>query len=503
LGKYKHPYLIIYLVPLFLNVIAIHFFFNLPSLFIASGIVVDRTTKALIAILIVVLLVSAPIFYLCAQELTSNAGRDNDNDGASSTDTTPDNSWQDTTPDDTPAVTDSDGDGIVDEEDAFPNDSGEWRDGDGDGIGDNSDALPNDGDNDGYADGADLYPAGDVGFVFSISKFKVVDPVDMFSDSAQIFFSLAIDGQSVGRLDNGGEAWSSQLNVAKSVSETFRVNVPDDQRQVSITLTMYDEDGWDDNDVLDIDGTSSGRSLNLLYDVVTNTWTGDDDGVGYGSEDGTSGSDDDDAAVWYDITRVWMPQTRTYSWTYGGSSFSLTAAITAQDYARYKSMSVTRAYDASALTYLVTPEDSSIKSIASKLKTMASSRSYDDLETLNFVLRFVQSIEYAHDNETTAADEYYRFPIETLYDETGDCEDKSILFVSLAKTLGYDAVLLVYKGTDWGHVAGGIAVTGASGLHYNNGGVDYYFCETTRSGRTIGEAKEKYQIAPTMIIDIP
>ena len=44
---------------------------------------------------------------------------------------------------------DSDGDGIPDDEDAFPNDPGEWADHDGDGIGDNADL---DDDNDGLSD---------------------------------------------------------------------------------------------------------------------------------------------------------------------------------------------------------------------------------------------------------------------------------------------------------------------------------------------------------------
>lgn len=39
---------------------------------------------------------------------------------------------------------DTDGDGVNDEEDAFPNDPSEWNDSDGDGVGDNGDYYPND-----------------------------------------------------------------------------------------------------------------------------------------------------------------------------------------------------------------------------------------------------------------------------------------------------------------------------------------------------------------------
>ena len=53
------------------------------------------------------------------------------------------------------AFTDTDGDGIADENDAFPNDSNEWLDTDGDGIGNNADA---DDDNDGVVDTNDAFP---------------------------------------------------------------------------------------------------------------------------------------------------------------------------------------------------------------------------------------------------------------------------------------------------------------------------------------------------------
>lgn len=60
----------------------------------------------------------------------------------------------------TPPV-DSDGDGVIDSEDAFPQDPTETRDSDGDGVGDNSDVFPNDptewadSDGDGIGDNAD------------------------------------------------------------------------------------------------------------------------------------------------------------------------------------------------------------------------------------------------------------------------------------------------------------------------------------------------------------
>ncbi|MFQ5590761.1 MAG: thrombospondin type 3 repeat-containing protein [Phycisphaerae bacterium] len=52
-------------------------------------------------------------------------------------------------------LTDRDGDGVADDEDAFPDDSSEWEDADGDGTGDNAD--PDD-DNDNVPDDEDAFP---------------------------------------------------------------------------------------------------------------------------------------------------------------------------------------------------------------------------------------------------------------------------------------------------------------------------------------------------------
>ncbi len=72
-------------------------------------------------------------------------------------------------------VSDSDGDGIPDEDDAFPYDPSETIDSDGDGTGDNSDVFPNDptetedSDEDGVGDNADEYDYSDTSETVAIS----------------------------------------------------------------------------------------------------------------------------------------------------------------------------------------------------------------------------------------------------------------------------------------------------------------------------------------------
>lgn len=118
------------------------------------------------------------------------------------------------------------------------------------------------------------------------------------------------------------------------------------------------------------------------------------------------------------------------------------------------------------------------------------------------VLFFVQQVPYVCDNATESytdgavpshalhlADgvEYPKYPIETLVDGKGDCEDSSILSAALLGIMGYDAVLLKYSD----HMALGVQMTGFGPYYadytpkyYEFGGKRYYYVETTNYAQT-------------------
>jgi hypothetical protein len=68
-------------------------------------------------------------------------------------------------------------------------------------------------------------------------------------------------------------------------------------------------------------------------------------------------------------------------------------------------------------------------------------------------------LEYTSDLVTEGYDEYPRYPIETLVDKGGDCEDTAILAASIIRGMGYGVVLLVFPKTadSPGHCAVGVA----------------------------------------------
>ena len=130
-------------------------------------------------------------------------------------------------------------------------------------------------------------------------------------------------------------------------------------------------------------------------------------------------------------------------------------------------------------------DDYYIDQMVDRLTEAASEERYSDIQTLNYVISFVQSMPYTVDDETTPYDEYPRYPLETLFDRGGDCEDTSILVAALLDEMGYDVVFLMLENA--GHVAVGVSLPSAYGTYYVYGGRKYYYLETTGDGWGIGE----------------
>ena len=91
-----------------------------------------------------------------------------------------------------------------------------------------------------------------------------------------------------------------------------------------------------------------------------------------------------------------------------------------------------------------------------------------NLTEVNFIMSFVQALKYSEDNLTAGVGEYPRYPIETLVEQTGDCEDTSALLISILESVGYETVMILIPEAweDYGHAAVGVNVEGASGVNY-------------------------------------
>lgn len=144
-------------------------------------------------------------------------------------------------------------------------------------------------------------------------------------------------------------------------------------------------------------------------------------------------------------------------------------------------------------------DDAYLGQLVTKIQEAARQESYSEFETVAFAASFVQSLPYVSDNVSTAYDEYPRYPIETLVDNGGDCEDTSILMASLTKGMGYGVVLLSFPR----HLAVGVAGgEGVYGSYWEYEGRRYYYLETTGIGWEIGEVPAEYQTARASVYEM-
>jgi len=127
--------------------------------------------------------------------------------------------------------------------------------------------------------------------------------------------------------------------------------------------------------------------------------------------------------------------------------------------------------------------------LATSLSGVADNRSMSSFLRIANVVAFAQAIKYALDLDSKNAEEYWRYPIETLFDECGDCEDTALLAAAVLRKMGQEVAMVVTVGETDGHAALGVgAPHGLPGAYLRgNDGKPYYYCETTATGWRVGE----------------
>jgi len=355
-----------------------------------------------------------------------------------------------------PLKSDSDNDGLNDYKElqtyqTNPLDDDQDNDGlnDGDEVRLGTDLFNTDSDDDGILDGADSNP--------TTHEWKL--------------------------MDSDGDGWSDYKEYYEKSTDRFDSDTDDDGYKDSIDahptthewkLMDSDGDGWSDykeyyetgtsksSSDTDSDGAPDPRDANPLnpsYDITIN--------------------------FEWDYPHDWWNK-RTWKW-------SLSLSHDLYDY--MSQFPRTSSYDDWS-EYTVDPL---VSSLATGLKEAAENEGYDSYQTVSFILSFVQSLPYTEDDVTTGADDYPRYPIETLVDGGGDCEDTSFLFAGIIKELNYGVCLV----NPPGHVAVGILGSETlPGIYYELDGKRYYYCETTGSGWEIGDCPDEYLNKEAVLIEL-
>lgn len=120
--------------------------------------------------------------------------------------------------------------------------------------------------------------------------------------------------------------------------------------------------------------------------------------------------------------------------------------------------------------------------VSNRIQEFADSRDWDRTQTVEFTLRFVQSLPYKTDFETTGEEEFFRCPTESIADIAVDCEDSSILLAGLLWGLKYEFVFI----SPPGHLAVGIQGD-YEGWYVQPAGRRFFYAETTGFALAIGE----------------
>jgi len=187
---------------------------------------------------------------------------------------------------------------------------------------------------------------------------------------------------------------------------------------------------------------------------------------------------------------------RHYQWEYGGRTWNWDVSIPRALYDEYRRRFrggwVNRDYD----EYVLDPlDDAYLNALVDEIAQRTGNDYFDTVECL---FHFVQAaVDYAYDPIWC---EYPRYPVETLVEQAGDCEDTAILYASLVRTLGAGAMLAAvntdHNGVadhmvtlvpvDAAYAAAATCRAGQSAGFWEYSGKIYAFAETTGDPHTLG-----------------
>lgn len=193
---------------------------------------------------------------------------------------------------------------------------------------------------------------------------------------------------------------------------------------------------------------------------------------------------------------AWGMLRSEFSWTYQGTNHTYCIDIPKTAYQYFRTQDHTR--NSNYVRYALSDHDREyVREIAGAFTAMGEDAGYDRRETIENFIAFVQSLPYTSDPETTGREEYPRYPLETLVDKGGDCEDVAILIASVLHEMGHGTVLLKLPQ----HMAVGIAGDGMfDGTYYLHNGTRYYYQETTAKGWDIGDLPEEFAGAAVEVL---
>ncbi len=174
---------------------------------------------------------------------------------------------------------------------------------------------------------------------------------------------------------------------------------------------------------------------------------------------------------------------REMRWRCGEIDYDITLLLSRAEYESCRARPRVRDCSLWAQAYVTEGTTGAVQDLAREIGRIG--QSYGTYEEVLLVLEMVRQV-IAYQGEES---EYPKYPLETLFDTCGDCEDFAILAAAILNQMGYDVALLYVPG----HAALGIAGTeGLEGCYKEHKGTRYYYCEMTASGWEVGQVPPQH-----------
>ncbi len=412
----------------------------------------------------------------------------------SDSDSYPDNS--DAFPFDPTEWSDYDGDGTGDNSDVFPLDGTEWSDHDLDGIGDNADL---DDDNDGTPDTIDVDDFRDAAIVLSLDSIIIFQDMD-FDDISELYLCIFLNGESIDctYYTNGlfiTNYIDIQADELRQLFYDYTLDLDETQRYHTIRVEAFDDDALFDDEI-DINPDPDKDAFEFIFDSLTMF-----DNMSILADGREDSSNDDNGALNVSIHPFDMASQSIFDfyWDFDSNQYHLETVLNYTTYSYYRSLdhsidwSNAENYEDVIPQYarFATPDAPYVQELALELKNMSIQSGYTtNIEIAEFIYSFVGSIPYQYDLDSAGnTTDKPKYPIEMLFENGGDCEDASALYISLVESLGYDAALMLgqvksSEDDEWGgHAWAVINMPAGTGDGYygedDKASVFYYFVETT------------------------
>ena len=195
----------------------------------------------------------------------------------------------------------------------------------------------------------------------------------------------------------------------------------------------------------------------------------------------------------------------SYAWKFDGGKFSFSISYNSDEYTAqrdddtYEHRTVSnqsgciQGWAATTGFVVITPTIVAIESYLKDLYTKAYGSCTANQGYADFILSWVQlNFTYALDEDQYFSssgykdEDYYAYPMETVYSGKGDCEDTSFLLDAVYKQAGYQTAVVIIPG----HAMAAVALSDYKEPELSSGeilkhmvnGIWYYACETTVSG---------------------